>query len=402
MDIKIKRKKNVLLILPRGIFPCVGGYEKKNKKLIEILSKHYNLTAVVISNARISGEEKLFLTANTAAFHYIAIPRFRFILNAFRALFSREPVQVGYFYFNKAQKIIDGLLPGQDIAIGALVRTMKYLQNAPAGCKIVFDMVDSIGLNYKNSQKNTASYFWRLMYKIEAPRLLDYEKYWVKRAAATFLFNKEEYEYCRAYGNARLLPHGVDERLLSYDIIDKKYSSSTAFIGKMNYQPNIDAVKWYVKNVHSKMEPKIPFIIAGAFPTADVLKLAENDPSITITGFVDDPFVIIKSAMAVVAPMQTGAGIQNKVLEAMALGALNIITPLAAKPIIGARDGEEFLIAATARDFCSKIKDISANPGKYAAIKPAAREFIAKNYTWQAYEEIYINAIEGGPANAKH
>ncbi|MCL1972078.1 MAG: glycosyltransferase [Endomicrobia bacterium] len=395
-------KKKCLLILPRKIFPYVGGYPQKNKKLIEILNKHYDLSVVIISNSKITSEEKDFFNNNTAEFYYFTISKLKYLCKAFLSVFSRESVHVAYFYFDEVSSIIDKILPQQDIAVGVYVRTMKYLQNAPDNCKVIFDMTDSIGLNYKNSQKLVSSLFWRLFYMFESGKLLRHEKYWVERADVTLLFNRDERDYWQKYGNARLVPHGVNEKLLTYNTYSEKYDKSVVFLGKMDYQPNIDAVKWYVKNIHGKIGSKIPFIIAGACPTHEIFKLAENNSNITVTGFVEDPFVILKSAMAVVAPMQTGSGIQNKVLEAMALGSINVITPLAAKAIVGAEDGKDFLIAGNAQEFCEKITDIADNPGKYGKIKTSSREFIAKNYTWQNYEHVYISEIERTTRNAKH
>ncbi|MDR1022895.1 MAG: glycosyltransferase [Prevotellaceae bacterium] len=388
-------KKQCLLILPRKIFPVVGGYANHRKNLIEILHRHYRLSIVAISDDRLSPEEQNFFQTHSSYFKYIAIPRWRYLWNAFCAIFTRQPLQVGYFYFHKVQRVVDDLLPRQDIVIGSLCRSMKYLKKAPADCRIVFDMVDSIAINYKRAVEKVSSFFWKLIYQVESGRLLRYEKYWVERAYATMLFNWQECSYWKAHGNACLLPHGVNARLLDYDKTDARYSSSIAFIGKMDYQPNVDAVRWYAENVHSRIGKQVPLIVVGAYPTREIVKLARKYANITVTGFVEDPFVILKSAAAVVAPMQTGAGIQNKVLEAMALGTVNILTPLAARPIEKAVNGEHFLVADSADDFCSVITDVMEHTQKYDKIKQKARDFIRQHYTWQAYEKEYIRIVEG-------
>jgi glycosyltransferase involved in cell wall biosynthesis len=387
-------KKKCLLILPRNIFPVVGGYSNHKKNVIEILHRHYNMTVVIISHKPISEEERVFLENNSTCFQYITIPRWRHVLGAFTAVFSPLPIQVGYFYFRQVQRIVDDLLQNQDMVIGSLIRTMKYTQNTPSDCRIIFDMIDSIGLNYQHSAKKVRSLFWRLLYQIEAHRLLRYEAYWIKRSCVTMLFNKQECNYWSSYGNVRLLPHGVNNAALCYDKVDAGYSLSVAFIGKMDYQPNIDAVQWYIKNVHSCIGDRIPFVIIGAYPTPEILSLPRDNSNVTVTGFIEDPFLIIHSAMAVVAPMQTGGGIQNKVLEAMALGAVNILTSSAAAPIIGGINGEHFLIADTPGEFRAIILDILAYPDKYKKIRQASRNFISRSYTWQAYEKEYIQAIE--------
>jgi glycosyltransferase involved in cell wall biosynthesis len=388
------RKKQCLLILPRKIFPVVGGYENNRKNLIEILHKHYQLNIVVVSDNKMSQDEQIFFKEHSFYFKHITISHWRYLWNAFCSIFTSQPLQVGYFYFNKVQRIIDDLLPCQDIVIGSLIRSMKYLQKASKDSYIINDMVDSIAINYQRSAKNVSSFFWKFIYRIENVRLFKYEKYWVERAYATMLFNWQECDYWKAYGNACLLPHGVNAKLFDYDKTDDHYYTSVAFIGKMNCQPNVDAVRWYIENVHSRLGKQIPLIIVGAYPTQEIVNLARRYNNITITGFVEDPFVILKSAMAVIAPMQTGAGIQNKVLEAMALGTITILTSLAARPIDKAMNGEHFLVADSADDFCNIITDIMEHTQKYDKIKQNARDFIQQHYTWQAYEKEYIRIIE--------
>jgi glycosyltransferase involved in cell wall biosynthesis len=387
-------KKNCLLILPRELFPVVYGYAIHRKNLIEILNRHYRLSIVIISRKEISLEEKQFYENNSFYFNFVVIQKWKYLLNAFLGIFSSYPIQVCFYYFEKVQIVIDKLLQDQDIVIGSLIRTMKYLDRTPEKCKIIFDAIDSIGLNYSKSSKNVSSIFWRLIYHIETVRLLNYEKHWVERAYATMFFNKYECDYWRMYGDAILLPHGVNSVLFCYNKIETKYNSYVSFIGKMNYQPNVDAVLWYINNVHLRICDKVPFIIVGAYPTNRIFNAVKKERNITVTGFIDDPFLIINSSALLIAPMQTGAGIQNKVLESMALGKINIITSLAAKPIIGGIDGEHFLVADTADEYCDKIIDVITYPCKYEKIGINAQNFIKMNYTWENYETKYISVLK--------
>jgi glycosyltransferase involved in cell wall biosynthesis len=387
------KRKNCLLILPRNIFPVVYGYAIHKKNLIEILNRHYRLSIIIISDKQISDEENQFYKNNSASFDVLVISRIIFFLNALLGIFSSFPIQVCYYYFREVQHLINKLLPEQDVVIGSLIRTMRYLEKAPENCRIVFDMIDSVALNYRRSSKSVSSFFWKMIYRIESGRLFKYEKYWISRAYVTTFFNKFECDYWSIYGNTRLMPHGVDNKLFNYDKIDITYSPFVSFIGKMDYQPNIDAVLWYMENVHHKIGDKIPFVVIGAYPTHEIFALAKNNANVVVTGFVADPYLILNSSKLVVAPMQTGAGIQNKVLEAMALAKITILTSLAAKPIIGGIDGKHFVIANTADEFCNKIMDVFTNSNCYDKIGIDARDFIVKNYTWQIYEEQYIHAI---------
>lgn len=386
-------RKNCLLVLPRSIFPVIGGYAIKNKELIKILNERYNLSLVVISD-HIPGEEEEEFYSNHSVIHKVFVfGRLRYLLNAFHTLFTSEPLQVGYFYFNEVQSYIDSILSRQDIVIGALIRAMKYLDRSEKAVK-VFDMVDSIAINYQKSKDNVDSFFWKLIYGIETSRLFRSEEALVKDSDVTFLFNWKETEHWKRYGNVHLVPHGVNERLFTYETQDEKYSDGVAFIGKMDYQPNVDAVLWYLRNVHSKIGNKIPFYIVGASPAKEVINEAAKYPNVIVTGFVDDPFVIIKSSFATVAPMQTGAGIQNKVLESMGLGKAVVTTTLAATPIFGAKDGIHLKIADTPEDFIKTLLRFNEDRSIPEKIGESARKFIMDHYTWRAYGEKYCGEID--------
>ncbi len=163
--------------------------------------------------------------------------------------------------------------------------------------------------------------------------------------------------------------------------------------GKMNYQPNIDAVMWFVENVLPLINKNLKFCIIGAYPPKEIKGLEKKYKNIVVTGFLDDPYEILKSSLCVVAPMQTGGGIQNKILECMALGTINIVSSLAAKPIGGVH-GEHFLVIDKPEEIAQTINDIYANPHKYEHIKINSREFIKNNFTWTIYENKLMKIIQ--------
>ena len=386
-------KPKCFLILPRSVFPTVSGYAMKNKQLIEILNRHYQLKMIVLSDHAATIEETEFYRQHSAESRLFYFPKWRYYLNALFALLGKRPIQTGYYTFRQVKHEAKRMAADCHIAIGVLVRTMEYLETVPEQAIKVFDMMDSIGLNYKRSRDKVESKFWKLIYSIETNRLLRYEQLWVKKADIIYLFNNDERKYWQPYGNVKLVPHGVKPFLFEPRERDAHYANAVAFIGKMDYQPNIDAVKWYIRNVHPLVGDRIPLIIIGAFPTEEVQKLAEQHENITVTGFVDDPYRILGSTMAVIAPMQTGGGIQNKVLEGMAVGQINVISSLAARPILEAVSGEHFLIADTPQQYAEILTRIREHPERYAAMGSTAREFIRTHYTWETFEKTYIEGI---------
>jgi len=163
-------------------------------------------------------------------------------------------------------------------------------------------------------------------------------------------------------------PYANDDRIL-------------VFTGAMDYWANIDAVEWFAHKVFPAVRSQfadIKFYIVGSNPTARVLALTKI-PGITVTGKVKDIRPYLKHASIAIAPLRIARGIQNKVLEAMAMGKSVVLSPQAMEGI-QATDGEELYVAADEKTFSSKIISlISENDG---AEMNAARARILSDYTW--------------------
>jgi len=433
--------KTCLLLLPRPVFPVVSGYSLKNYSLVRILSARYRLTVGVITQGTVSEEERAYYRSLGIRWFVYRIPKLKSYMNTLLGIFSDRPLQVSYYYDRGLQRKVDEEAEKADVLIAALIRTRAYLDPWKAGSAVsgngktvVFDMVDSIAMNYARSAASTASFFWRMIYRIEEKRLARYEARWIRESSVTYLFNPEEQKALRKYGRVICLPHGVNDRLFTYEEETRTEKErpdpalpphSVVFMGKMDYQPNVDAVLWYLKNVHAKLGGRVPFAIVGAYPAEEVRNAAAQYPDVTVTGFVEDPYMYASQAMAMVAPMQSGGGIQNKVLEGMALGKVNIVSSLAAAALEGVVPGKELLIADRPEqyaeiltDMCpwadkksaavsgtaeecktesGKAEDGKAEDGKaerYDSICLNAREYIRSRYTWDKYGEGYIEGIE--------
>jgi sugar transferase (PEP-CTERM/EpsH1 system associated) len=153
------------------------------------------------------------------------------------------------------------------------------------------------------------------------------------------------------------------------------------FTGFMDYKPNVDAMIWFVRNVMPgiRSHPSSPALwIVGANPSRPVRALAGED--VYVTGRVRDVRPYLRYASAVVAPLQIGRGIQNKVLEAMAMGAPTVATPQALEGLDKCK-ADELLTAETPSDFARKV--IAILDGKFPEMGAQARARVAQNYRWE-------------------
>lgn len=386
-------QKNILVIMSRIPYPPVGGDRVKGYNLIKILSKNYKVTLLSLTDKKMSHEQKAFLEEYCADYKTFYKPKWQSIINIPKSLYNNKPLQVNYYYFNDVQHYVNEIIKQHHIVINTLIRTSEYIIHNTNKPKLL-DMVDLISLNYERSRERVSSRVWRLIYNFEFERLQKYEKACLKNYDCSFLVNKQESEYCSQYGNVHWLPNGVNEDLFNYNKKSSSIKNGVAFFGRMDYQPNVDATIWFIENILPLINKEINFYIVGSDPVAKILDLAKSNNRIHVTGYVEDPFILLNSCFAIVAPMQTGGGIQNKILESMALGKIVITNSLGSNPIIGAKHGTHLLSEDNIIEYAKLVNDVFLNHDFYEDIEINARQFVHNNFTWSSYEQQLVGLIE--------
>jgi sugar transferase (PEP-CTERM/EpsH1 system associated) len=157
---------------------------------------------------------------------------------------------------------------------------------------------------------------------------------------------------------------------------------SIVFTGAMDYSPNVEAAQWFVAEVMTALRHRFPafdFWVVGAHPAARLRRLARGD--VHVTGRVPDIRPYIAHADAVVAPLRTARGIQNKVLEAMAMGKPVVATPAALEGL-DLKIGNDVLVASNAQQFANTIAKLFG--GEMAELGVNARRRIVADYGWDA------------------
>jgi sugar transferase (PEP-CTERM/EpsH1 system associated) len=179
-------------------------------------------------------------------------------------------------------------------------------------------------------------------------------------------------------------PNGVDLDFFAPtgDAFDP---NAIVFIGRMDYYPNRQAVRYFCNAVLPRIQevsPKATFSIVGAMPTEDVLELAKLT-GVTVTGTVPDVRPHVRKAAASVAPLRIARGTQNKILESLAMGVPVVSSTEAAKGV-DAIPGEHFLVADEPQDFADRVLRLMNDPGERARFAKAGRARMESHYTWRA------------------
>jgi glycosyltransferase involved in cell wall biosynthesis len=181
-----------------------------------------------------------------------------------------------------------------------------------------------------------------------------------------------------------VLPNGVDTSHFARRDPSTPTDVDVAFVGNMGYPPNVRAAHMLVDEVMPLVwarRPSARVLLAGARPTRSVRALA--GPKVEVSGWVDDIRDAYRRSRLMAAPLFIGAGQQNKVLEAMAMGVPCVTTELV-NNAIGADPHRQILLAATASEFASRIVDVLDSAATYRNISDAAWEFVDTEFSWSA------------------
>ncbi len=236
------------------------------------------------------------------------------------------------------------------------------------------------------------------VYGREANRLLDFERHTSARAIGSVFVTQAESALFRDLAGDLISPvitveNGVDTEY--FDPVgvqrpadwprgrDQAGNHSIVFTGAMDYRPNVDAAAWFSREVMPLVRHQVPdatFWIVGARPGPEVRALARND-EIFVTGTVDDVRPYLAHAGAVVVPMRLARGIQNKALEAMAMGAAAVVSTTSAVAL-NAVPERDFRLADDAESFARATLGLLRDVAERRRLGDAGRRAVLENYNW--------------------
>jgi glycosyltransferase involved in cell wall biosynthesis len=261
--------------------------------------------------------------------------------------------------------------------------TIRALVNISIYTKPLFvDMVDSMALNFSR-RIDMVSGLKRILLNLEYQRVKEYEKKVAMLAERSFVVSSIDQKVIGS-NKVGVIPLGIDGRQF-YKKTDGGTESVVIFTGNMNYKPNVDAVLWFYRYCWKKLKmalPKVSLMIAGSNPVAEISAL-RLDEAVTVTGRVPSLATLINQAHVSIAPMQSGSGMQFKILEAMACGVPVVATTLGLGDI-RARVGKDFLLADTADLFVEAILSLLQSADFRTEIGNAGWQFVNEHHTWDA------------------
>lgn len=328
-------------------------------------------------------------------------PRWARVKSAY-GLFSGEPLSLPYYRNTQLQDWVNRLLTERPItrALAFSSGMAQYLM-PHAQLRRVIDFVD-IDSDKWRQYADKKTWPMRGVYRREARTLFDYER------STTQAFNASTFVSAAEAALFKQLAPACAHKVYSYSNgVDTDYFSPAldfpspyaaqemvlVFTGAMDYWPNVDAVTWFAHEVWPSVcrrHPAARFYIVGNRPTPVVQALGQL-PGIVVTGNVPDTRPYIAHATLALAPLRIARGIQNKVLEAMAMAKPTLVTAQALEGI-DAVAGQEILVANDADAFVQHVHDIIAQ--RHPQLGTAARQRVLQDFSWPQHLRIVDQLLD--------
>lgn len=391
-----KSKPNVVVMLSRFPFPLEKGDKLRAYFQIKEMSEHFNISLICISEFQPKKEYFDELNKYCSDISVYTLPKWRSWLSCFIALFTGKPLQVAYFYTSEIRKKIDrNLVELQpDHIFCQLIRVADYVKNYH-NCPKTLDYMDAFSTGMER-RMSLEPFYLKWIFQLEFKRLNEYERQIYDYFEIHSIISLQDKNLMGTTPNQAVecIPNGVSIHFFEDDP-ENSPTHDLAFVGNLNYPPNVEAVKFVVNEIlplAASQGLHFSFLVAGAKPSKSLTQLMKKHKNFNILANPKDIRKAYRAGRIFIAPMKIGTGLQNKLLESMALGIPSITTKLA-NNALRAEEGKNILLAETGQDFINQIK-VLQDDDKYQIISKNARIFIQENFIWKKVTEPLINAIK--------
>ncbi len=393
------KPSKVLFIAHRIPYPPNKGDKIRSFHMLRHLTENHRVAvACMIDDSRDIEYIDALNEMVDQVFYEVRSP-FAMKMKAVGAVLSGEPFTKPCFYSVNLQRSIDRYLDDNDVqavicfcssSAEYVFRSRHYPESLQKKV-LLADMVDVDSEKWRQYAEQKSG-LMKWLYRREAEYLRPYEQKIAESFDRTFLVSEEEKNVMAQSGavdKVEALSNGVDLDYFSPESHRGNENSSKnrlVFSGAMDYWPNIEGAVWFVDKVFPAVKSAVPdavFCIAGRNPHDDVLALRKI-PGIEVTGTVPDIRDYLSDAAICVAPLQIARGIQNKVLEGMAMHKAVVATSGAATGL-KAVPGRDIIVATGETQMVEAIIRLLHDSDERRQIGLSARRYVECAHSWDAH-----------------
>ena len=382
----------IFVLLSRIPYPLDKGDKLRAYNQLKVLSTRHEIYLFALNDSVLNKKAVDKLASFCKQVYVFQLSKLSIALNLIRFFCKKKPLQCGYFYNKSAQRKIDTLLETikPDHIYAQLIRTAEYVKDKKIKKTLDYQDVFSRGLFRVIKQSSGLK---RFFYSIEYKRVKSYETEIFSYFDNKTIITKIDRDYINHPNRNEItvVPNGVNTNF--YQPADCEKQFDLIFTGNMSYMPNVQAAEYIVRMVLPallKKHPNIRIVLCGTTPSSRVRAL--KGKNVVVTGWVEDMRLYYAQSRIFIAPMQLGTGLQNKLLEAMAMQIPCISSPLASRPL-DVVSQQEIFICNNVQDYVNAIDMLLDNTELYKSIAKNGYEYVRKYYNWNSTTNILENLI---------
>jgi polysaccharide biosynthesis protein PslH len=392
----------VLFLAHRVPFPPDKGDRIRTYQMLRWLSQRATVSLACLADEPVAPETVAVLNDLAERVAIVPVGGSARWLRILGSLACGGTASEGAFSSRRLASVVEAW--GRDTPFHAAVASasslVPYLQlPALRGTPAIVDLMDVDSqkwLDYAASRRWPRSW----LYRLEGRRLRKIEQELPAWARGILLTSEAEKVLYRAFapdGPIVAINNGVD--LDYFRPAPPSFVPRCVFVGALDYHPNVDAACWFVREVWPlilKQRPQAQLALVGRRPTAAITELAAVT-GVEVIGQVPDVRPHIRQASVVVAPLRLARGVQNKVLEALAMARATVVSP-AALCGVRAQPGEHLLSATTPAEWADSVVRLFDDPALRARLGASARRYVEEQHRWERSLEPLTELMDLPPA----
>ncbi len=389
-----RKLPRVLFLSHRFPFPLIGGDRIKAYHLVRHLSSVAQVDLIALDEAHAATADTIHALDAFANVRIVPFDHARALRRVMTHVISTTPIEFIYYNDRAMQDAVDEALAKNhyDLIVCFFLRTAHFVRNHTRTPKLLVAEDARVILEERASQRFS---LWRspsdhaqyLIRKMDAIRLRAYEPRTMAKGFAriTFVSKADEHRILMADPT---LPTGIVSNGISLadnEFYDGPREDKVIFFGHLGTYHNILMACRLLKSVYPKIRhgsPSTKLAIVGKSPDPKIVKLVRHTRGAELYPDVKDMRPFLRQAKVVVHSQTVGAGIQNKLLEAMAIGTPIVTTPVGASGIEGLEDGVHALIRSTDQEIADATLMLLRDPAKASELARNARKLVETRYTW--------------------
>lgn len=375
----------IVVILSRVPYPLEKGDKLRAYHQLKELHNRHEIILCCLSDSPVHPDAEKALSEISSSFHIFKLKRWRIILNLFYGLFSRKPMQVHYFYQRKIHNAIKAVIEKEnpDHIYCQLIRTAEYAKHE-YNFRKTLDYQDAFSKGVERRELK-ASWPLREIFGLERRRLIAYENIIFEYFEVKTIISAEDrrFIYHPERHDIAVITNGIDTTFFNPSY-QKPKEYDLVFTGNMSYPPNIETAEYIVHKILPKLKERkagITLLLAGSTPHKRVLQLA-NVEGVEVSGWLDDIRDAYAKGRLFFAPMQIGTGLQNKLLEAMAME-LPCVTSHLANRSLKANNLKELLVGEDVDSYVEMILNLLDSEQQRKELGAAGRIFVQEHFSWK-------------------